>query len=74
MFDADCRANWMGKLRTAISFPAACVIYVYTSLHPFFLPQSLIFVIEGFLIFINIWSLIIYTRQYMPYLKQALHK
>jgi len=74
MFDADCRANWMGKLRTAISFPAACVIYVYTSLHPFFLPQALIFVIEGFLIFINIWSLIIYTRQYMPYLKQALHK
>lgn len=73
MFNADCGANWMGKLRTAVSFPAACVIYVYTSLHPCFLPQALIFVIEAFLIFINIWSLIIYTRQYMPYIQKALH-
>ncbi len=72
LFDADCRANWMGKLRTAASFPAACVIYVYASLHVFFLPQALIFVIEAFLIVINIWSIIVYTRQYLPYIKQAL--
>jgi len=72
LFDADCRANWMGKFRTAASFPAACVIYVYASLHLFFLPQALIFVIEALLIIINVWSIIVYTKQYLPYLKKAL--
>jgi len=71
LFDADCRANWMGKFRTAASFPAACVIYVYAALHPFFLPQVLIYVIETLLIVVNIWSIIVYTRQYLPYLKRA---
>ena len=72
LFNADCRANWMGKFRTAASFPAACVIYVYVSLHPFFLPQALMYAIEAFLIFINFWSIFVYTKQYMPYLKQSL--
>ena len=73
LYDADCRANWMGKFRTAASFPAACVIYVYASLHLFFLPQALIFLIEALLIVINVWSIIVYTKQYLPYLKKALH-
>ena len=72
LFGADCGANWMGKFRTAASFPIACVIYVYVSLHPFFLPQVLIYVLEGFLIVVNIWSMFTYTRQYMPYLKKSL--
>ena len=71
IFNADCGANWLGKFRTAASFPAACVIYVYAALHPFFLPQALIFLIEALLIVINVWSIIVYTRQYMPYLKKA---
>jgi len=72
LFNADCGANWLGKFRTAASFPAACVIYVYASLRPFFLPQALIFLIEAFLIVINLWSIVVYTRQYMPYIKQSL--
>ncbi len=72
LYDADCRANWMGKFRTAASFPAACVIYVYASLQPFFLPQALIYTIEACLIVINVWSIIVYTQQYLPYLKKAL--
>jgi len=72
LFDADCRANWMGKFRTAASFPIACVIYVYASLHPNFLPQALIYVLEAFLIIVNVWSMFTYTRQYMPYLKRSL--
>lgn len=71
LYNADCRANWMGKFRTAASFPAACVIYVYAALHPFFLPQSLIYVIEALLIVVNVWSIFVYTRQYLPYLKKA---
>jgi len=74
LYDADCGANWLGKFRTAASFPSACVIYVYVSLHPFFLPQALIYAIEAFLIFVNFWSIVVYTRQYMPYLKKALEK
>ena len=74
LYDADCGANWLGKFRTAASFPSACVIYVYVSLHPFFLPQALIYVIEAFLIFVNFWSIIVYTKLYLPYLKKALEK
>jgi CDP-diacylglycerol--glycerol-3-phosphate 3-phosphatidyltransferase len=74
LYNAYCGANWLGKFRTAASFPAACVIYVYVALHPFFLPQALIFVIEAFLIFVNFWSIVVYTREYLPYLKRALDK
>ena len=72
LFNADCGANWLGKLRTAVSFPVACVIYVYVSLHPFFLPRVLIYALEAMLIAINLWSIAVYTRQYMPYLKRSL--
>ena len=74
LFDADCGANWVGKFRTAASFPIACVIYVYVSMHPFFLPQPLIYVLEAFLIVVNVWSMITYTKEYMPYLKRSLQK
>ncbi|MDA3923558.1 MAG: CDP-alcohol phosphatidyltransferase family protein [Kiritimatiellae bacterium] len=74
LFDADCGANWVGKFRTAASFPIACVIYVYVSMHPFFLPQALIYVLEAFLIVVNVWSMITYTKEYMPYLKRSLQK
>jgi len=72
LFNADCGANWLGKLRTAVSFPVACVIYVYVSLQPFFLPRSLIYALEAALIILNLWSIVVYTRLYMPYLKRSL--
>jgi CDP-diacylglycerol--glycerol-3-phosphate 3-phosphatidyltransferase len=71
MYNADCRANWMGKFRTAASFPSACVIYVYASLQPWFLPQCLILVIEFGLIILNIWSMVVYTKQYLPYVRKS---
>lgn len=72
LYQADCGAMWLGKFRTAISFPCACLIYLYASMHPVFLPQGMIFAIEGLLIFINFWSMVSYTRKYWPYLKQSL--
>jgi len=72
LYNADCRANWMGKFRTAASFPSACAIYVYAALQPWWLSQQLILIIEFSLIVINIWSMIVYTRQYMPYLKKSI--
>ncbi len=73
LYNADCRASWMGKFRTAASFPAAGVIYVYAALRPDWLPQGLIYGIELLLIVVNAWSSVVYTRQYMPYLRQALN-
>lgn len=73
LFGADCRALWLGKFRTAASFPAACLIYLYASLRPPFIPQPLIYAIEAALILLNIWSIVSYTRAYLPYLKRSLH-
>ncbi len=72
MYNADCRANWLGKFRTAASFPASVIIYVYAAYQPWFLPQGLIFVIEALLILLNFWSIIVYTRQYLPYMREAI--
>lgn len=72
LYDAPVSATWVGKFRTAISFPAACIIYIYAAFQPFFLPQALIFLIEAFLIVVNLWSIVFYTRLYLPYLKRSL--
>ncbi len=71
-YGADVRANWMGKLRTAISFPIGCIIYLYASCHPAWLPQPLIFALEAFAILINFASIVVYTKQYLPWLRRAL--
>ncbi|NLL84813.1 MAG: hypothetical protein GX230_11330 [Lentisphaerae bacterium] len=71
-FGADVRANWMGKLRTAYSFPFACIVYIYVACHPVWLPLWLIYSLEGFAIFLNFASIIIYTRDYLPWLRRSL--
>jgi CDP-diacylglycerol--glycerol-3-phosphate 3-phosphatidyltransferase len=71
-YGADLRANWMGKLRTAISFPIGCIIYVYISCHPFWLPRPLIYTLEAFAILVNLASLVVYTKQYLPWLRRAI--
>jgi len=71
-YGADLRANWMGKLRTAISFPIGCIIYVYISCHPFWLPRPLIYTLEAFAILVNFASLVVYTKQYLPWLRRAI--
>jgi CDP-diacylglycerol--glycerol-3-phosphate 3-phosphatidyltransferase len=71
-YGADVRANWMGKLRTAISFPIGCIIYVYISCHPSWLPLPLIYALEAFAILVNLASIVVYTRQYLPWLRRAI--
>ena len=71
-FGADVRANWAGKLRTALSFPIACAIYIYISWKPVWLPLPLVYVLEALGIAVNFLSIVIYTRQYWPYLRRAL--
>lgn len=78
MYGADVGAMWLGKIRTALSFPCAGWTYMYLAFHPM-LPDSwafpwlvTCFVFEGFMIAVTILSLYTYTKAYMPHLKMAL--
>ena len=73
-YQADLRANWMGKLRTAMSFPIGCAIYFYIAIHLSWLPvpRWLMYVAEGAGITVNLLSILVYTKQYLPYLRRSL--
>ena len=82
-FGADVAAMWLGKVRTALSFPAAGWVYAYLSLHGY-LPEGAsqadhwwllsCYFVEGFMIFLNIYSAYSYTVAYLPYLRLALER
>jgi CDP-diacylglycerol--glycerol-3-phosphate 3-phosphatidyltransferase len=71
-YGADVRANWSGKLRTAIGFPVICGVYLFVVYQPFWLPLWFIYTAEAIVIGLNTISIYIYSRQYMPYLRQSL--
>ena len=77
LYHADVAAMWLGKVRTALSFPCAGFIYVYLAFHrswPCMVERAgflACFVIEGFLILLNLYSFIVYTRSYLPYIQRA---
>ena len=77
-YGADVAAAWLGKLRTALSFPGAGWVYVYCCFHRM-LPASWqapwlwsCYVVEGLLILLTLWSLVTYTLSYLPYLRKGL--
>ncbi len=80
MFGANVAAMMLGKVRTALSFPAAGLIYIYlfiqSSLSATAQASGLVFcyVIEGFMIILNLISFITYTCAYWPYVKKALER
>ena len=78
LYHADVGAMWLGKVRTALSFPCAGFIYIYLAFHRWW-PDCAIsaglyvcFAIEGFLILLNLYSFMVYTKSYFPYVKRAL--
>lgn len=80
MFGADVAAMWLGKVRTALSFPGAGWVYMYCCFHrlapaswqaPWLLSC---YVVEVILLFLTVWSLVTYTKTYLPYLKKALEQ
>ena len=78
LYHADVAAMWLGKVRTALSFPCVGVIYIYLAFHRFW-PVSLVrtglyacFAIEGILILLNLYSFVIYTKSYFPYVRRAM--
>ena len=84
MYGADVAAMWLGKVRTALSFPGAGWIYVYLAFSPMVTGDECGFlkgywllscyVVEGLLIVLTVWSLFTYTAAYWPYLKKALER
>jgi hypothetical protein len=69
---------WLGKVRTALSFPAAGLIYFYLAFHALF-PAAwaqpllwFVYGVEGFLIALNVYSCVVYTKTYFPYMVRAI--
>ncbi len=61
---ADMKANWVGKTRTALSFPIGCMLYCYIAFGWGWLTQPLMMGVEVFAIVLNLYSFIAYTRRY----------
>jgi CDP-diacylglycerol--glycerol-3-phosphate 3-phosphatidyltransferase len=78
MYHADVGGMWLGKVRTALSCACAGYLYVYLAFHRCWperwseLGLYLCFAIEGFLILLNIYSFVVYTRSYFPYIRRAI--
>lgn len=81
LYGADGSAMWLGKVRTALSFPAAGWVYAYIAFHglEFFAPIEAYmlwscYLVETLMIILNIVSVCTYTRAYSCYLKKALER
>ncbi len=80
MFGADVAAMWLGKVRTALAFPTAGLVYLHLWIGGS-LPEPYrdvlrwsCYAAEGFMIALNLVSFVTYTRAYSPYLKKALER
>ena len=80
LYGADVAAMWLGKVRTALSFPGAGWIYAYLCFHRL-APAAWegpwlasCYAVEAGLIALTLWSLYTYTVAYLPYLRRALER
>ncbi len=79
-YGANVAAMWTGKVRTALSFPAAGLIYMYLAFHGRFAAAwqgpalAAVYAIEGALVLLNLWSFAVYTLAYRPHLRRALER
>ncbi len=72
MYEVSGRANWSGKLRTAINFPMICVIYFVEEAPALrIIGDWVMYLLEAAAFISNFISLYIYTRNYWPYLLKS---
>jgi len=75
LHNVDSRANWSGKVRTLISFPVICIVY-YDLQAPghwlLQLPAAFVRAAEIASLAINVLSIWVYTRYYVPVLRKEL--
>jgi len=73
IYNVSGQAHWSGKLRTIITFPLLCAIYYVEEAPWQFLPMWSVFAFEGVALATNALSVVIYTRNYWPYLRRSAH-
>jgi CDP-diacylglycerol--glycerol-3-phosphate 3-phosphatidyltransferase len=66
---ADMKANWVGKTRTALSFPIGCMLYCYIAFDWGVAMRPLMMGVEVFAIALNLYSFIAYTIRYASALR-----
>ncbi len=69
LYQSDARANWSGKARTLVAFPAICVAFYHLGAPaswPLTIPVALVWGLEIASIGINAISIWVYTRHYGP--------
>ena len=77
-YGAPVAAMWMGKVRTALSFPAAGWVYFYLLLNPLVESEIAVYwlwscyAVEMFMSSLNVLSFYTYTKAYWPFVKKAL--
>ncbi|MCK5802366.1 MAG: CDP-alcohol phosphatidyltransferase family protein [Lentisphaeria bacterium] len=71
MYNVSAKANWSGKLRTAINFPLICIIY-FCYAYPKVLPGPVLTTLEVLGLVINLVSMYVYTKHYWPSLLQSM--
>jgi phosphatidylglycerophosphate synthase len=78
LYGADVGAMWIGKVRTALSFPAAGWVYLYFAFHdlapqvwhaPWRWSCYLVELSLGILTVVSLWT---YTRAYWPYFRKSM--
>ena len=75
LYNVDAKANWSGKARTIISFPAICAIYYYLQAPAgWWLQVStwVVYVLIGAQLVINTISIWVYTTHYLPVLRKEI--
>ena len=73
IYNVSGKANWSGKLRTALNFPMICVVYYFEEAprQVQFVPALFAHAFVAVTLVITAISLFVYTKHYWPYLKKA---
>lgn len=74
IYQADGKANWSGKLRTALNFPMICIVYyVEKAPEPYnkLVPPAIAYAFVLLTLGLTIMTLFVYTKQYWPYLRRS---
>lgn len=74
MYNVSGAAHWAGKVRTFLNFPLICCIYIFEAApEPWaVIPPLFIYTFEIVGALINLISLHVYTRHYLPYLRRSM--
>ncbi len=74
IYQADGKANWSGKLRTALNFPMICIVYYVEeapAAYRHLIPRPIAYAFVLLTLGLTIMTLFVYTKQYWPYIRRS---